>query len=1631
MTQRKKLLLRIAALLAGALLLLVVVSVLVLQSAWFAGFVREKIIATVEESTGGSVELQAFEFDWTHLTARLEGFVLHGTEPAGEAPLAQVKLLEVRLKLLSGLKKVVDIRYLGIDTPQINFIVFADGKTNVPEPKVKKPSSPSSNSGLETVVNLAVGKFLIDHGSLHYSQRKVDFAAQGEHLRLLLEYSLAKPSYEGKLSIDPLVVRSGPNKPLEASVNVPLSIENDAVRITDAKIATPLSQILLNASLGNLKSPAISAKLNANISLPEMQTSFALPLDTTSARSPKTLTLAASVQTSGDNVIQVKNADLALGATTVHASGTMNPADNSQVDFRSNFALPQLASLLKAKDVKVTGALHANGSARFDRQKNYIVNGRLNSEGVSVESGTTRLRNVSLVSPFHADPFLISLDGLKLNALGGSLAAKLFIENMERLSLETGLRGFYIPGVVAAVTGKNLDYSGTINGTLRAQGDLKAKGVTGFSGQANLSIVPGNRGVPLSGRLTARFDGARNLLDLGKSYVAMPHTRLELSGALNRQIDVNLLSRNLNDFLPAANFGAVKPQTSLPVTLTGRGTAALQAQIKGDLSAPRIQSHLAVNNFAAEGRAFNRLALDLKASPSGASVTNGALTRRGLQTAFDASIGLRKWSPIPRSPLSANVTIRDGNIADLLSLAGDSSVPATGQLAGDIHVNGTYGNPLGSAKVQIADATAYDQAIDHVYLNVDLVDRLIKLTNFEVAAAGAQLNADGTFRHPSDSFSTGHLDAHVRSTDLQLANIRPLQEQSPSVGGLVNLAADITGDLRNAGDQSQFTLSNVKADLNAHGLKVRNQDAGDLTARARTQGQQVAYNVTSDLAGSNIKVNGTTGLTASYPTKADARISDLSIRKVLLLAGQGSVPATGTLSADAHVSGTLDKPDALLNFAFKDGEVYQEKIDSLGGRVQYTDRSIEIPSLALNVPAGSVNLHGAFTHPSGNLNNGDLKLVLDSSDIQIAKIEHATAAKPGIAGVIKLAADVAARVQDRKGAPALVFSRLNSEVSAKRLQVGSQQLGQLVLNTKTKGQSVDFRLDSNLAKSAIHAAGSAGLTGNYPTRASLTFANIRYVNIAPFLSADNVRQPRVDALVEGKATVNGPMLNTDDLAARLQLDTLELRTVPRASPTGAPPNRTVAFKNQGPVVIALNKSVVNIDHFDIEGPKTSLKASGAVNLKKDRSPIALSIDGNADLGILQDTNRDFYASGLLALNAKVRGSLAQPLLNGQIELKNANVNYAQSPNGLSNANGVILLNGTSATIQNLTGESGGGQVALSGFAGYNSNAATFNLQAKANRVRVRVSGVSVTSDADILLTGNSKRSLASGEITLHKISYGSSSDAGSFLTRAGTPPSTPSSPSPLLAGMRLDVRIVTAPDLRVVTTYADRLGIEANLAVRGTAASPGVLGNVSITDGELVFFGNKYTVNTGTVNFYNANTIQPIVNFSLQTVAQNVNVVLGVTGPVDNLALSYRSDPPLTFQQIVQLLATNTTPNDPTIAARQPAPAQQSLAQMGSSAILGQAVANPLASRVQRVFGLSAFKIDPSVAGANGQPTAKLTLEQKIASAVTFTYITDVTQTNSQIIKVEWALTPKLSAVGLRDYNGNVSIQFFYKFKLQ
>src|SRR5204863_2554932 len=124
------------------------------------------------------------------------------------------------------------------------------------------------------------------------------------------------------------------------------------------------------------------------------------------------------------------------------------------------------------------------------------------------------------------------------------------------------------------------------------------------------------------------------------------------------------------------------------------------------------------------------------------------------------------------------------------------------------------------------------------------------------------------------------------------------------------------------------------------------------------------------------------------------------------------------------------------------------------------------------------------------------------------------------------------------------------------------------------------------------------------------------------------------------------------------------------------------------------------------------------------------------------------ATGNATVNATIRGSLQNPNVNGQLSFSGASLYLGDLPNGVDNASGTILFDRTRATVQQLTAETGGGQVTFSGFLEF-GNTLVYRLQARARRVRIRYpQDVSTTFDADLSLNGTSEASTLSGNVIL-------------------------------------------------------------------------------------------------------------------------------------------------------------------------------------------------------------------------------------------------------------------------------------------
>jgi hypothetical protein len=150
-----------------------------------------------------------------------------------------------------------------------------------------------------------------------------------------------------------------------------------------------------------------------------------------------------------------------------------------------------------------------------------------------------------------------------------------------------------------------------------------------------------------------------------------------------------------------------------------------------------------------------------------------------------------------------------------------------------------------------------------------------------------------------------------------------------------------------------------------------------------------------------------------------------------------------------------------------------------------------------------------------------------------------------------------------------------------------------------------------------------------------------------------------------------------------------------------------------------------------------------------------------------------------------------------LELHNASLNYTGIPSGITNANGIVLFNRSSGSVQSLTAELGGGKLPVGGFVAYNE-LIRFGLRATAANVRIRLQqGVGAMADVNIQLTGGTQASLVSGTVTIDQVTYAPTSDFGSILSRAAPAVQSPTAPSPLLDNMKLDIQLRTSSSLAV------------------------------------------------------------------------------------------------------------------------------------------------------------------------------------------------------------------------------------------
>jgi translocation and assembly module TamB len=414
-------------------------------------------------------------------------------------------------------------------------------------------------------------------------------------------------------------------------------------------------------------------------------------------------------------------------------------------------------------------------------------------------------------------------------------------------------------------------------------------------------------------------------------------------------------------------------------------------------------------------------------------------------------------------------------------------------------------------------------------------------------------------------------------------------------------------------------------------------------------------------------------------------------------------------------------------------------------------------------------------------------------------------------------------------------------------------------------------------------------------------------------------------------------------------------------------------------------------------------------------PMSLLLLGTVDLQIAQLFNADLKSSGQLKFNINSYGATRDPNVEGQVQIVNANLISGDLPVGLQNGNGVLTLTRDRLNVTSFTGTVGGGTVTAQGGVAY-SPSVQFDLGLSAKNIRMLYpQGMREGVDADIRLAGSTDNAVLGGSISLTELSFTPAFDLNSFISQLSGGVDTPPSLG-LGQNIQLNLAVRSSNNINLVSRTLSINGT-ANLQVRGTAAQPVILGRVNVNSGDLIFNGDRFVLNGGTIQFVNPSQTEPVVNLALNTTIQQYSIFMRFNGPVAQLHTEYASDPSLPAADIINLLAfgktTEANSADPSTPANQAA-----------ESLVASQVSNQVTSRVSKIAGISQLSINPVLAGGSSQgpPGANITIQQRVSGNLFITFSTNVASTQNQTIMGQYRISPRVAVSATRDQNGGFAV---------
>ncbi|MFC1481095.1 translocation/assembly module TamB domain-containing protein [Candidatus Neomarinimicrobiota bacterium] len=254
----------------------------------------------------------------------------------------------------------------------------------------------------------------------------------------------------------------------------------------------------------------------------------------------------------------------------------------------------------------------------------------------------------------------------------------------------------------------------------------------------------------------------------------------------------------------------------------------------------------------------------------------------------------------------------------------------------------------------------------------------------------------------------------------------------------------------------------------------------------------------------------------------------------------------------------------------------------------------------------------------------------------------------------------------------------------------------------------------------------------------------------------------------------------------------------------------------------------------------------------------------------------------------------------------------------------------------------------------------------------------------------------------------------------------------VLKKTRLNLRIRDNRQLWINNNLA-RIRMRSNITILGSLSDPILAGRLTAEEGYALYLDRRFTVKEGLISFVDAARINPEITLTAestvksftQTAGTAYTVTLAIRGPLDQVSVDLKSEPPLDKADIVSMLTVGATRGQ-LMGGQLTGALQDRLLGLSS-----ERISRYTAQRLGTLLNLDNVTIEGNLFNYQKLWGPQLIASRKLSNRMSITYRTTIGQFNDQGFRLDYNLSKYFLLAGTTNNSGQsgLDLKFRLRFK--